>query len=125
MVIAGSILLIAYLFHCYCCMLICEKTGKEPGLLIWLPLLQAIPMLRAASMSAWWFITLFLPGLNVVGHVLWCVKIVQARHKTVPLLILLLIPITNIFAFLYLAFSEGVPRKKDEHHVEIMTLETA
>jgi len=106
-------------------MLICQKTGKEPGPLVWVPLLQSFPLLRAASMSRWWFLPSLIPGLNVIVSVLWCVKIVEARHKTVPLLVLLLLPITSPFAFLYLAFSEAAPEKKSEPRVEIMTLETA
>jgi hypothetical protein len=124
-VVAAGVLIMAYLFHCYCCMLICQKTGNEPGVLVWLPVLQVLPMLRAASMSAWWFVTWFIPGLNLVGHAVWCGRIVQARNKTIPLLVLLLVPVMNIFAFLYLAFSEAAPQKKEEPHVEIMTLETA
>jgi hypothetical protein len=114
-----------YLFVCYCFMRICEKTGNEAGPLVWVPLLQVFPLLRAASMSRWWFIAFLLPGLNLIGHIMWCVKIVEARHKTVPLLVLLLLPVTNIFAFLYLAFSEAAPQKKSEPRVEIMTLEAA
>jgi uncharacterized protein DUF5684 len=116
----------AYLFLCYCCMLICLKTGHSPGMLVWVPLLQVIPMLRAAKMSRWWFVGLFIPVVNLVGHVLWCVKIVRARRKTTPLLILLLLPVTSLFAFIFLAFSEAAPKKKkQEPRVEIMTLETA
>jgi len=124
-IISGAILLMAYLFLCYCCMLICQKTGNEPGVMVWLPFLQVIPMLRAASMSGWWFIGFFIPVVNLVGHVLWCIKIVQARSKTTPLMILLLLPVTSFFAFLYLAFSEAAPRKDEQPRIEIMTLETA
>ena len=76
-------------------------------------------------MSGWWVVAFFVPVLNLVGHVLWCVKIVQARSKTMPLMILLLLPVTSFFAFLYLAFSDAVPEKKQQRRVEIMTLETA
>jgi hypothetical protein len=114
-----------YLFVCYCFMLICQKTGNEPGPLVWVPLLQLFPLLRAASMSRWWFILFLVPGLNLISHVIWCVKIVEARHKTTPLLVLLLLPVTSLFAFLYLAFSEAAPQRKSEPRVEIMTLETA
>jgi hypothetical protein len=126
-VAAAGLVLALYFLHCYCLMLICRKTGNEPGVLVWLPVLQLFPMLRAASMSSWWFIAFFIPVLNLVGHVLWCVKIVEARSKTIPLLILLLLPVTSFFAVLYLAFSEGrsAPVKKEVRRVEIMTLETA
>jgi hypothetical protein len=114
-----------YLFVCYCLMLICSKAGTEPGPLVWVPFLQIFPLLRAASMSRWWFVVFMVPVLNIVAHIIWCVKIVEARHKTVPLLVLLLLPVTSPFAFLYLAFSEAAPERKAEPRVEIMTLEAA
>src|SRR5262245_35479242 len=94
-VIAVAVLLVGYLFYSYCCVLICQKTGNEPGVWGWVPLLQAFPLLRAASMPAWWFAALFIPGLNLLGYALWCVRIVQAREKTMPWTILLLFPLTT------------------------------
>jgi hypothetical protein len=122
----GSVtLLVAFLFHSYCCLLICRKIGKEPGVLVWLPLLQVVPMLRAASMSAWWTIALFVPVLNLVAYAVWCFKIVEARHKTMPLGVLLLLPVTSWFAFVYLAFSETASSGAEKFHLEVMTLESA
>lgn len=121
-VIAASLML--HLFCSYCCLLICQKTGNNPGMLVWIPLVQAVPMLRAASMSVWWLGALFLPGLNLVAWILWCVKIVQARHKTMPLAILLLFPLTSWFAFLFLAFSEDSRDKGAKVRVETMSLQS-
>src|SRR3974390_2324998 len=95
--VAAAIL--TYLFYSYCCLLICQKTGNEPGVWVWVRLVQAFPMLRAASMSAWWSVALFIPGLNLLGYVLWCVRIVQARRKTVSLTVLMLFPLTTWLAF--------------------------
>jgi hypothetical protein len=117
-------LALGYIFFCYCCLLICRKTGNSPGVLIWLPVLQLFPLLRAAKMSSWWFLAYLVPVLNILAHVLWTVKIVQARGKSVWLAVLLLLPITGFFAFLYLAFSDRVSPKK-ERVVEIMTLDAA
>jgi hypothetical protein len=117
-------LLIAHVFCSFCCMLICLKTGINPGILVWFPALQAVPMLRAASMSTWWLGALFVPGVNVVGWVLWCVKIVRARQKTMPLAILLSFPLTSWFAFLFLAFSEDSRDRKTKVRVEAMTFQS-
>ena len=117
-------LVIAHLFCSYCCMLICQKTGNNPGLLVWLPLLQGVPMLRAASMSVWWLGALFIPGLNLLGWVLWCVKIVRARRKTMPLALLLSFPLTSWFAFLFLAFSEDSRHQGEKVRVEAMTFQS-
>jgi hypothetical protein len=120
----AAVLLMAHLFCSYCFLLICRKTGNRPGMLVWLPLLQAIPVLRAASMSTRWFGALFVPGLNLVAYVLWSVKIVEARQKTMPLAILLLFPLTSWFAFLFLAFSQDSRTEGKKVHVENMTLQT-
>ncbi|MGO8929422.1 MAG: hypothetical protein ACLQU3_21355 [Limisphaerales bacterium] len=121
-----GVMLLLYLFHCYCCMLICRKTGNPPGILIWLPVLQLFPLLSAAGMSAWWFLAYFVPVLNFVPLLLWPLKIAKARGKSVWVGVLLLLPVTNVFAFLYLAFSDGVSGDEDEGpEPKIMTLQTA
>jgi hypothetical protein len=103
-----------YLFFCYCCLLICTKSGAEPGILIWVPVLQLLPLLRAARMSGWWFLLWLVPVVNVIAQVIWCFKIATARGKGVFTAILLLLPLTSIFAFLYLAFSGGSASESDD-----------
>jgi hypothetical protein len=102
-----------WLAYAYCCSLICQKAGHPGGLMVWIPLFQFIPMFRAAGMSGWWFIALFIPLLNIIGQVLWCVKISQARGKGFFTAVLLILPVTNLLAFLYLAFSNGHTREDD------------
>jgi len=106
--ILGGIVLL-YLFTCYCYMLICKKAGGEPGVLVWLPVLQLFPLLKAAGMSVWWFVLWFVPILNVGVTILWSVKICQARGKSSWLALPLLFPLTSIFTFLYLAFADSLP----------------
>src|SRR5438552_3587922 len=123
----GMALLFATLFYlcfCICSVLICRKAGTDPGVLIWLPVLQLFPLLRAAGMRSLWFLAWCVPGLNIVAHIVWSVKIVQARAKSGWVTFFLILPITNFLAFLYLAFSNGV-EEKEERVVEIMTLEAA
>ena len=123
--VVGIVLLI-YLFHCYCCMLICRKTGKPPGILVWVPVVQLLPLLRSAGMSGWWFLGYFVPVLNIVTQVLWCFNIAKARGKSVWVGVLLLLPFTGLFAFLYLAFSNGAAADEDEEpEPKIMTLQAA
>jgi hypothetical protein len=123
---AAGVALLLYLFQCYCLMLICRKAGHPPGLLIWLPVLQVFPLLRAAGMSYWWFLALLVPVLNLVPAFLWPFKIANARGKSVWVGILLLLPITNFFAFLYLAFSDGArATDDDEAEPKVMSLQAA
>ena len=120
-----GILLLVYLFHCYCCMLICRKTGLEPGILVWLPVVQLFPLIRAAGMSPWWFVAYLVPLLNLVAQVLWSLNIAKARGKSIWVGVLLMVPIAGFFAFLYLAFSEGASPRNDAHEPKVMSLQTA
>ena len=107
-----SVLGIAALLHLlfsYCSMLICRKAHTSPGLLVWLPVLQLIPLLRAAGMSGMWF---FVPVINLV---VWYVNIARARDKGPFLVVCLLLPLTTPFAFLYLALSEPTPIRLKKH----------
>jgi len=124
--IASVAFLALYLFHCYCCLLICAKAGSKPGALVWLPLLQLFPLLRAASMPRWWFLGFLVPGLNLIAQVVLCIKLTRARGKTFWVALFLIFPLTSPFAAIYLAFSGGRPRRRDDRRrLEIMTLETA
>ncbi len=121
--LCGSIVLL-YLLSCYCGLLICQKTGNPAGALVWIPVLQLIPLLRAAGMSPAWLLAFLVPLLNIVAQIVWSLNIVKARGKSAWVAFFLVLPVTTIFAYLYLAFSNGEP-KKDRRVVEIMTLETA
>jgi hypothetical protein len=125
--IMGGVLLI-YLFFCYCCLLICQKAGREPGLLIWIPFLQSIPLLRAARMSAAWFVASILIVPGMIGGIIWSFKIAKARGKSAVTGFLMLIPVLGVLPFFYLAFADNVPTaavKEDRRTEHLMTLEVA
>jgi hypothetical protein len=117
--IGAAILLFLYLFTCFCLKLIVDKTGERAGFLVWIPLLQIFPMLRGAGMSAWWFLAFFVPILNIVAQIVWCVKITEARGKSGWVALFLILPFTNLFAFLYLAFSSGADFDDGDNRVVI------
>jgi hypothetical protein len=104
-VLAG--MFIGYLFYCYCIKKVCLNAGCEPGVLVWLPIVQMFELLRAARMPAWWFVIFLIPGLNVFALVIWAVRITRLCGKGLLVALLLILPLTNILAFLYLAFSSG------------------
>ena len=86
--------------------------------------MQQLELLRAANMSRWWFLAYFVPLLNVVVVILWPFKIAKTRGKSAWVGLALLLPVINVFAFLYLAFSDGAP-EKEQRVVDVMSLETA
>jgi uncharacterized protein DUF5684 len=94
-----------YILFCLAAIKLCRKTSVRPGLWVWLPGFQAIPLLKAAGMSPWNFFWLLIPPINLIVIMVWCFKICRAREKTSALGFLLLIPVINIFAYFYLAFS--------------------
>jgi len=95
-----------YIFFCYCLKRICEKAGRNPGALIWIPIVQIVPLLEVAGMAVWMIILFFIPIVNlVVGIIMW-VKICEARGKSPALVILAFIPVVNLAFLPYLAFSE-------------------
>jgi len=112
--IALGVVAAVYLLFCYCAMLICKKAGTEPGLLVWIPLVQVYPLVRAAGMSGWWSLAWFVPLVNIVAQVMWCIKIAQVRGKGMLTSIMLILPVTGLFAFLYLAFSGGSAPDEEE-----------
>jgi hypothetical protein len=97
---------VGYLLFCSCACLLCQKTGTKPGILIWLPILQMFPLLRAAGMSGWWFLALFIPILNIVAWLGWCVNIVISRRKSLWWALFLILPVTNVTAFVYLSLAD-------------------
>lgn len=121
---ALTILFLGYLFWCYCCNLICLKAKSPSSMLVWFPGLQMIPLFRAAGMSGWWFLACFVPLLNILALILWSVNIVKARGKIWWVSILLILPITNLLAFLYLAFSSSAPDGQSAKY-QSMALQTA
>jgi hypothetical protein len=123
---AAAIGIGSFLLFCYCSMMICKKTGNDPGVLIWIPVLQIFPLLRAASMPAGWFFAFVIPIFNVIAFIAWSINIAQARGKSGWVALWLLLPITNFLAYLYLAFSSGTPVKTvSPRRMELMTLEAA
>jgi hypothetical protein len=105
--IALGVLVALHLFCSFCLLLICRKAGTLPSVLIWLPVLQVFPLLRAARMSYWWALALLVPVLSLVPAVMWPFKIARACGHSFWVGICLLLPVLSFFAFLYLAFSRG------------------
>lgn len=106
---ALGVFVILHLLFSYCGSLICRKVEQPAGVLIWVPILQFIPLFRAAKMSPFWLVGMLVPGVNLIGHVLWSFRIAAARGRGIGTALLLILP-TYPFAFMYLAFAgAGAP----------------
>ena len=95
-----------YLFYSFCCKRICEKVGQTPGIIIWIPIAQLVPLLQVAGMQVWMIVLMFIPLVNIVVGIMMWAKICAARGKSPWLVILVFIPIVNLAFIPYLAFSE-------------------
>ena len=103
----GFVLSVAiYIFSCFCLKLICKKAGKDAGILIWIPILQIIPILQAARLSLIWIIGMLIPGVNVFVSFYIAWKFVEAIGKPGWMGLLLIVPVVNLFALLYFAFGD-------------------
>ncbi|MGA7615587.1 MAG: DUF5684 domain-containing protein [Thermoanaerobaculia bacterium] len=65
-VILFAVSLVFYLFFCYCYKRICEKAGVEPGWMIWVPILQLIPMFQAAKLHPALILLFLIPFVNLI-----------------------------------------------------------
>ena len=109
MAFALLIALALYLFFCFCGKRICQKAGRDPGALIWIPILQLIPLLQAAGMAAWMIVLFLIPLVNLVLGVMMWAKICVALGKSPWLVILMFVPLVNLVFIPYLAFADGKP----------------
>jgi hypothetical protein len=114
---------VVYVCVSVCFWLICRKTHIAPGPLVWVPILQLIPLLRAANMPRVWFFAYFIPIINIIPIIILSIKIVKSRGKSPWVAFLLIVPLTTPFAFLYLAFSRSAPVNIASN--EVLALETA
>jgi len=121
--IALSLLLILHIISSTCAWTLCRKTHNSPGPLVWVPVFQLIPLLRAANMARVWFFGFFIPGINIIAYTVWCVKITKCRGKSPWVALWLILPPTSGLAYLYLVLSRSAPIKLQSH--EVLALETA
>jgi len=66
LLVAVCLGLVLYLFSSYCFKRICEKRGVTPGILVWIPFAQLVPLLETAKMPVWMIILFFIPLANLV-----------------------------------------------------------
>ena len=94
-----------YVFICYCLKRICQKCGEDPGILIWIPIAQLVPLLKIAKMDLWMIILFFIPIVNIVIGVMMWAKICTARGKSPWLVILMFIPMLILMFIILIVLS--------------------
>jgi hypothetical protein len=100
-----AVALVLHIFYSVCMRKICLKAKAEPGGMIWIPILQFVPLHRAAGISPGLVLLYFVPLIGVFVFIYWCVKICRALEKSAGLVFLIFVPILNLLFIPYLAFS--------------------
>jgi hypothetical protein len=101
--------LVFHILFSWCFKLICLKTGYDPGVLIWIPIAQCIPLLRVAKMPELMLLLMFVPLVNCVFFLIMWARICTARNQNPWLAATLLVPGVNLFLIPYLAFIPANP----------------
>ena len=98
-----AVALAIYLFYCYCLKLIVEKCGEQPGAIIWVPILQMIPLFRIARMNPWLILLTCVPVANIIILVMVWMRVLKALGRD-PIMVLLILFVGVIYIPI-LAFS--------------------
>ena len=102
--VPGSLLV--WLFVSICLNLIIQKTGRKPGCLVWIPILQLIPAMETARMGMLWLLLFLIPGLGaIVFFVLLGAGLARARKKDSLWGLAFVFPCAAPIALLYLALA--------------------
>jgi hypothetical protein len=78
----GGVVCIYFLF-CLAVVKICKKTTVRPGLWAWVPGFQFICLFKAAGMSPWSYLLLYIPPVNLIVMIAGLSRF-AARGRRVP-----------------------------------------
>ncbi len=114
--VALALALLGYGYVALCLQLIARKTGIRHGWMAWVPILNAFLTVRLGGRSLWWLAPLIVTYVvnQRIGSVVVlafglvvCLGIAEGRNKPFWVGLLLCVPIVNILALGYLAFSRA------------------
>ena len=105
LVVGLVVFLGVFLFFSYCLKRIVEKiTGQDPGMLIWIPIAQLVPLLNAVGWETWKIVLFFIPIVSIVFAVLLWIEVLKKLNKNPALVICMFVPCVNLFFIPWLAF---------------------
>lgn len=95
-----------YVYIALCLQTIAKKTNTPDLWMAWVPIIQAVLMLKIAQKPIWWILLLLIPLVNIVIGILVRMEIAKRRNKPEWWGILLIVPAVGIIVPGYLAFSD-------------------
>jgi len=94
-----------FVFFSYCMKLICEKAKVDPGVMIWIPFVQMIPMATVAGINPFLLLLYFVPFVNIAFMLYHWAKVCIAIDKSPWLVVMMIIPLVNVAFIPLLAFT--------------------
>ena len=95
-----------YLYFSYTMYRIANKTGySDVAWWAWLPIVNTFLLIKMAGKEWWWFLTLFIPIVNIVMFGIMWVQIAKNCGKPPLWGVMILVPFINFVAVGVLAFS--------------------
>lgn len=104
-IVSFLFIIAVFVFYSYCLKLICDKAKVDPGVMIWIPIIQMIPMATVARINPFLLLLYLVPIVNIIFMFYHWVKVCTAIDKSPWLVIMMIIPVVNIAFIPLLAFS--------------------
>ena len=73
----------------------------------WLPVMQVLLILKAASVEWWWIFLFLIPFVNIAVAIYVWVRVAKALSKHPVWGVLMIVPGVDLFVLAYLAFSKS------------------
>lgn len=100
-------LTLLYSFIAFCLQKIAQKLGhKDEAPWAWIPILNIFLLLKIAGWSAWTFVLLLIPIVNVFVLMATCASVCDLLHKSRAIALGMVIPGVNLICLGHLAFSK-------------------
>ncbi len=108
--------LLVYVYFAYAIMTLSDKTKTPHSWWAWVPILNALQLVKVAGKSYWWILLFFIPLVNLIFMVYVWMLIAERRGFEKWLGVLMIVPFVNFFVPGYLAFAEPGPKKPTVCH---------
>lgn len=95
-----------YVYSAICVMRMAKKTNTENAWMAWIPIFNLVLLIQIARKPLWWIILFFIPLVNIVMTILVWMGVSKELKKPEWIGVVMIIPIANLVAMGYLAFSK-------------------
>ena len=102
---------LVYAFFAFCLSAIAKKTNhSDRAWWAWVPVLQVLLILKAASIEWWWIFLFLIPFVNIGVAIYVWVRVAKVLAKHPVWGVLMIVPVVDLFVLAYFAFSDSNPK---------------